>query len=537
MATQSDATGSKPNIIFILSDDQRADTVGFMGNEIVKTPNLDKLGSEGHIFEKAYVTSAICTPSRACYMLGQYERKHGINFNSGSSMSAEAWAASYPVLLNENGYFTGYVGKNHLPIGDKGYFTGLMESSFDYWYAGHHHLSFYTKERHEIFDNAQADTQIEILTEGALAFLEPDSNEAFIDNAVQFLNNRPDDQPFCLTIALNLPHGFSSGRMQQRESDDELYKSRYREWQDTLPLPPHYIANAEIEDPKLPEDILLAQLRQSGYDYVNTPEGIRERNIREYQAITGIDRMIGNLRDKLEALGIADNTIIIYASDHGILNGEHGLGGKSLCYETCMQIPFIIYDPRLPENKRGKRVEELVLSIDVAPTILSLAGIEVPDAMQGSDISSLLNGENEGWRQYAFGENLWSTIFGNPRCETVRSDDFRYIRYFQNDNLALRERTPQNKLYVTTPEMRDNYNRSLTSTIKGEPAVHEELYHVTDDPYEAVNLASDPAYADVLAELRSECQRLVAEAKGDVDVTPNTIPIDPQWGRTNYRKF
>jgi len=526
----------KPNIIFILTDDQRADSVGFMGNQLVKTPNLDRLGAEGHIFNQAFVTSAICTPSRASYMLGQYERRHGINFNSGSSMSPEAWAKSYPVILRKNGYFTGYVGKNHLPIGEKGYSTGLIDKSFDYWYAGHHHIFFYSKERHEIFNNAQENTQIEIVTEGALAFLEPDSNEAFFEKAVNFLDKRPKDQPFCLSIALNLPHGAGANDMKQRPSDDELYRIAYREYQDTLPLPPHYIANSDIDEPKLPSNVLLTQLRQKGYDYVNTSETIRERNIREMQAITGIDRMIGKLRDQLAALDIADNTVIIYASDHGILNGEHGLGGKSLCYETCMQIPLIIHDPRLPLNQRGKRINDLVLSIDVAPTILSLAGIDKEDTMQGSDISRIFAGSDENWREYAFGENLWSNIFGNPRCETVRSAEYRYIRYFKNDNLEIRQRTPKEMLYVVTDEMREAYHQSLTSTINGEEPVYEELFHIATDKYEAKNLIDDPAHADALDELRIQCKQLVAEAKGEIDAAPLTITVDDHWNETSYRK-
>ncbi len=526
----------RPNIIFILSDDQRADSVGFMGDSIVQTPNLDRLASEGHIFDQAFVTSAICTPSRACYMLGQYERKHGLNFNSGSSIAPQAWAKSYPVLLRENGYFTGYIGKNHLPIGEKGYFTGLMDRSFDFWYAGHHHITFYSKEWHEIFDNAKADTQIEIVTEGALAFLAPDSNEAFMENAVQFLNRRPDNQPFCLSIALNLPHGAGASRMEQRPTDDELYKSAYRDQQDTLPLPEHYIPNSEITEPKLPADVLLTQLRQPNYDYVNTPETLRERRIREMQAITGIDRMIGSLREQLEELEIADNTVIIYASDHGILNGEHGLGGKSLCYETCMQIPFIVYDPRLPKSQRGKRLEQLALSIDVAPTILSMAGIEIADTMQGSDLSPLLQGETDSWREYAFGENLWSNIFGNPRCETVRSAEYRYIRYFENNNLDIRLRTKPENIYVVSDELRSNYDRSLTSTILGEKPVYEELFHISSDRYEAKNLANDPAYADVLADMRAQCERLLLEAKDGIDQKPATIAVEDKWNSTAYRK-
>lgn len=524
----------RPNIIFILTDDQRWDSVGFMGQKIGKTPHLDKLAGDGVVFENAFVTSAICTPSRACYMLGQYERRHGINFNSGTSMAPEAWAESYPVLLRENGYFTGYIGKNHLPIGDRGYFTGLMEESFDYWYAGHHHISFYSKEWHEIFSNAKADTQAEILTEGAMAFLDPNSNEAFIKNAIRFLECRTNDNPFCLSICLNLPHGFSTGRMEMRPTDDILYRTAYREHQETLPLAPHYTAREDILEPKLPADVLLTQLRQNGYDWVDQPETARERMIRIMQAVTGIDRMIGRLRDKLYQMGIADNTVIIFTSDHGLFNGEHGLGGKALCYETTLKVPMVIHDPRM---QGGRRLEDLVLSIDIAPTILSLAGIDQPGIMQGADLTPLLRDEKAAWRDAAFGENLWSNIFGNPRCETVRTAEYRYIRYFKNNNEEKRNRTPKDQWYVVSEEIAEEYRVHLTSTIKGEQPVYEELFHTSQDPYEAINLAGDPAYADKLKELRAKCITLVAEARGDVNTPPSTVPAEHDHLKTDYRKW
>ncbi|MGC6424148.1 MAG: sulfatase [Lentimonas sp.] len=528
----ADSETSKPNIIFILTDDHRADHVGFMGNDVVKTPHLDKLAANGVVFENAFVTSSICTPSRASYLLGQYERKHGINFNSGTSMAPEAWAKSYPLVLREHGYFTGYIGKNHLPIGRKGYFTGIIDRSFDFWYAGHHHLGFYPKEKHAIFDNAPHDTQTEIVAEGIQAFIDPDSNEAMMQNAVSFLQTRPDDQPFCLSVCLNLPHGVSTSSMGQRDSDDELYRTAYRELQDSIPLMPHYTAKKDIKAPKLPADLLLTQLRQENYKWVDTPRDARERIIRTYQTITGIDRMVGDLMETLEERGLADNTVIIFSSDHGLLFGEHGLGGKSLCYETTLKVPFLIYDPRV---SKARRIQELVLSIDVAPTILSLAGIEIPDTMQGADLSPLIQGKSTNWREAAFGENLWSNIFGNPRCETVRTAEYRYIRYFKNDNLERRLNTKPEDLYTVPDYMAKDYARSLTSTILGEPVVYEELFHIAKDPYEAINLIDDPAHAAALETLRKKCTTLVAQAKGAIDTPPATIRVDTKWNRTNYR--
>lgn len=532
-ALANDVSTECPNIIFILTDDQRYDSVGFMGNQLTKTPHLDQLASEAVVFDNAFVTSAICTPSRASYMLGQYERKHGVNFNSGTAMSREAWAMSYPVLLRKNGYFTGYVGKNHLPIGEKGYQTGLMESSFDYWYAGHHHLGFYPKEFHAIFDHARSTTQPEIVTEGALGFIDPNSNQAFLGKARTFLKRRPKNQPFCLSICLNLPHGFSAQRMQSRDTDDELYRTAYNEHRKTLPLVPNYVARADIKNPRIPANVLLTQFRQQGYDWVDRPDTARKRMVRLMQAITGIDRMVGKLRESLEANGLSENTVIIFASDHGLFMGDHGLGGKALCYETAMKIPFLIYDPRI--EKSGRRISKLVMSIDVAPTIVSLANVKVPETMQGKDLRPLLDNTKSGWRDAVFGENLWSNIFGNPRCETVRTEKFRYIRYFKNNNLEKRLKTPPELFYTVTNEIAEEYRVHLTSTLTGEQPVFEELFQTNDDPHETTNLVNDPKFKNTLNEMRERCNQLLADAKGGIDEPPATIRVAPKWTKTLYR--
>jgi arylsulfatase A-like enzyme len=420
----------KPNFVFILTDDQPYGYMGVTGNKIVKTPNLDRLAKDGVLFTKAYITSAICTPSRISIFLSQYERKHGVNFNSGTSVAPEAWAQSYPMVMRRAGYYTGYVGKNHAPIGNGGYESGLMEKSFDYWYAGHGHLSFYPKKRHPLFKDAEADTQAEIIGEGILDFLDNNKN---LEGAVRFLEERPNHQPFALSVCFNLPHNAGTSTMELRENDPPLYKSLYRD--KNIPLPEHYIAKADIKEPKLPSEVLRVENRQNSYDYVDTPETLKERYIRHMQAMTGIDLLIGTLREKLKELKLENNTIIIFTSDHGIFNGQFGLGGKALCYEYTTHVPMIMYNPMAPKRSRGLQVDELVQSIDVAPTMLSLAGIPIPEEFQGKDLSGILKGDLTPVRKYIFTENLWSSPFGNPRCEAVQDKEWKYIRYYKNNNL------------------------------------------------------------------------------------------------------
>jgi arylsulfatase A-like enzyme len=514
----------RPNIVFILTDDQRWSSLGVTGNPVVKTLHLDRLAGEGVLFEQATIASAICTPSRVSYFLGQFERRHGVNFNSGTSVAPEAWARSYPVLLRNAGYFTGYIGKNHSPVGALGYAGGDIERSFDFWFAGHNALGFYPKRRHPIFERARADTQVEIIGEGARNFLAPE--DAFVAGTDGFLKKRPLDRPFCLTIAFNVPHAAGTSSMEQRPSDPELYRTTYRDQLATQPLPPTYVAKADIRTPKLPADLLYTQFRQRSYDYVDTEATLRERQIREYQTIAGIDRLVGAVREQLKALGVADNTVILFASDHGITHGEFGLGGKALNYDTCLRVPFIAFDPRTATRLKSHRSAALVQSIDLAPTLLDLAGIAIPAEMQGKSFRPALAGESFAPRAHAFAENLWVTYSGNPRCESVRSADWKYIRYFKNDRALFARAAGDGEGGAVSDDLAAAYAGWLTASIRGEKPVHEELFDLRADPDEARNLARDPAHAAKLRELRAECQRLVTEAKGEVSAPPRTLRVE-----------
>ncbi len=513
------ANNDRPNIIFILTDDHRWDLTGYNGNSIIETAHLDRLATEGTRFNNAYVTSAICTPSRASYFLGQFERRHGVNFNSGTAVSAEAWQQSYPVILGKNGYYTGYIGKNHVPVGEKGYETGIMESAFDFWYGRHNHLRFYMKENKggEIFKQAKADTQIEILQEGAMSFL--DSEQDYIDGSVAFLGNRPTGQPFCLTIAFNLPHGAGTRDMKQRESDPELYRSKYRD--QTIPLPVNYIARDDIQTPKIPGGVLRPEFRQTTYDNVNTPEANREAIIRQMQTVTGIDRFLGSMREKLDEMGIADNTIIIFASDHGIMLGEYGLGGKALNYEICLKIPFIIYDP----SAKPSQSDELVMSVDVAPTLFDYADISIPSSIQGRSLKPLICNQTIDWREYTFAENLWSTTFGNPRIESVRDERWKYIRYFSTPR-SLFEDNGGNQAYRVFPEAVEAYHDWLNQGYSNQEPDYEELFDLQNDPGEMTNLINDSKYKNTLNRLRSKCAELAREYRGDPNQPPATDRLE-----------
>ncbi len=526
----------RPNFVFILTDDQSYGMMGTTGNTIVQTPNLDALAADGVLFTNAHVTSAICTPSRASILLSEYERKHGVNFNSGTSMDLDAWNSSYPMVMRNNGYYTGWIGKNHVPVGDGGYTSGVMEKSFDYWYAGHGHLGFYPKDRHDIFDGAKADTQVEVVNEGVQDFL---SNEQKLEGAVKFLDQRPKDQSFMLSVCFNLPHGAGTSSMKSKETDDELYRTTYRDHE--IPMPENYIAKADISNPKLPAGLLRAEERQTGYDYVDTPEENKERIIREYQAMTGIDRMVGELRLKLKEQKLDKNTIIIFTSDHGLFKGQFGLGGKALCYETTTHVPLIVYDPMAKKGDRKRVTDALVQTIDIAPTMLKTAGIVIPESYQGKELTGLLSQKLEEVREYLFTENLWSTQFGNPRCEAVQNKEWKYIRYYKNETFRASKKIETAKLlgmnvnsvlYKTHDLDIAIYRDFVESPLNGELPVYEELYDLKNDPNEVVNLINVAQHADVLKKMRTAWreQITIAREEGNPRVLRYTADSEAEKG-------
>ncbi|MGS0535917.1 sulfatase-like hydrolase/transferase [Pseudoalteromonas sp. SaAl2] len=491
--TKQVAATKRPNIIVILADDMRADATGFSGNKLIKTPNIDQLAANGTVFKNAFATSAVCTPSRTSLLTGQYERKHSVNFNSGTILENQAYKQTYPMLMKDAGYFVGYIGKNHTPIGTnsegvEGYKSGVMDQTFDYWYAGHKHLGFYPKERHAIFNNAQADTQIEILEESLDNFIAP--NEAFSHGST-FLDSRPKDQPFALLINFNVPHASSTSTMEQRESDLALYKSAYRDQTDQVTAPETYIAEQDIVKPKLPSNVHNGKYL-STYDYAKEKGTLVERKIREMQTISGIDKFVGKLHKHLEQQGVADNTIIVFTSDHGLMHGEFGLRGKVFLYEPSISIPLVIYDPR-PNQQTVQTSDELVALVDLAPTLLNLTDVPVPDSMQGEDLSPLLAGKKVQWRQELFIENLM-TIQNYPRMEGLRTHKWKYIRYFDKKDEG-------------------KYTDYIDASIKGEQPIYEELYDLVNDPKEMKNLIDEPNTAAIAEQMRKRNTVLVKELR------------------------
>ena len=481
----------KPNVIFIKTDDQRFDSLSMTGHPVTKTPNIDQLANEGVFFTQAFITSPICGPSRANFFTGQWERKNRVGFSSVSKnfIPTAAFDNSWLMQLKRAGYFAGYIGKHHTHIGELNQRNRYMKENLDFCYMKSGHLGFDLATRKE-FSNLKNSSQIEGLFEATESFIRPGKDkDCFFANADEsvkdFLKERDPSKPFCLSINFNLPHAASIGRMGKKPADPEIYRTLYSDRQQEFVFPAGY---PNIAVP-LPEEVFRKDELMKYYRTTNRRK-LLDKKTKMARAVTGIDLFVGNLRKQLTEMKLADNTILVFISDHGLLLGEHGLGGKTFLYEESIHVPLIVYSPFFSEPEQGKKIDELVVGQDVPATILELCGLPIPETYQGESLVPLIVGKKVEWRKDVFCENLF-TDQGYPRMEAVRGVEWKYIRYFSKAN---------------------DRNRYLpVASINGEQPIYEELFNLKADPKEQVNLASHPEYKGVLDRYRRRCQKLVHE--------------------------
>jgi len=489
--TCSLAAKSPMNVIYIKTDDQRYDSLSITDHPVTKTPHIDQLAQDGVFCKNAFITSPICSPSRANTFSGQWERKNRIGFHhiSHTPMTTETFDSSWLLQLKKAGYFTGYVGKNHVSIGEKS--DRYMEKNIDFCYKQNGHLGFHLK-RHNVFSNLRIESQIEGLLEATEAFLSPTEERTYFfetahGSVKDFLSRRQSDKPFALSINFNLPHAASIGGMGAKESDPDLYRTLYQDELHLFPVPDDFpTASNEVKEP-LPADVFQRGELMGYYRY--NQKSLLETKLKMARANTAIDHFVGTLRAQLTELGIADNTVIIFASDHGLLLGEKGLGGKTFLYEESIRIPAIIYSPNFSSEQTSQDLQQLITGQDLPATILDLCGLPIPSSYQGQSILPLIMGTPDAsanWRTEVFCENLF-TDQGYPRMEAIRSHNWKYIRYFSREN-------DRNK-YL--PE----------ASLNGEEPIHEELFHLKNDPKEQHNLASETAHARTLKRYQKLCRQ------------------------------
>ncbi len=434
---------SRPNIIFLLTDDQRYDALGAMGNPYIQTPHLDRMAQQGVLFKNAYVTTAICSVSRASILSGQYLSRHGID-DFAKNFSPGALQYTYPLLLKAAGYRIGFAGKY-------GVGNDPPEDAFDFWAC-----------------NRSGQPPYEYTRPDGTVIHHTDSTA---NSVALFLRNFGQQGPFCLSVSFKAPH--------ELDGNPPTYpvQERYRDLYKALTIPQPLTAAPRYWDAH-PDFFRTDQNigRERWKPLFSTPELYQETVKNYYRMITGVDEVVGKLRQQLETLGIADNTIIIFMGDNGFSLGEHGLQGKWFGFEESIRVPLLLYDPRNPALQ-GKTEDRISLNIDIAPTLLKLAGLTPPSQMQGIDLLGRLLAKNEkpDKRTSFFYEH---TFLGSPRLPQVEglvSRDIKYMNYIEHG--------------------------------------YEELYDLKKDPFETQNLVASPGYQKQLIALRKEYQRQKALVK------------------------
>lgn len=427
--SEGDRRPENPNFLILVSDDQRWDQVSYHGNPIIpelETPNIDALASEGVYFNYGFVTSPICAVSRASIMTGMYESTHGMNhFNT--PIDRDILFKTYPALLQEAGYRTGMLGK--WGIGEAG--TEEIFDVFNAWY--HQGPYFHETDSGKIHNSVWLSAK----TREFLASLEP-------------------DQPFALTVCYKSPHH----PYQPDPRDTALFKD--------VEIPRRESDNPEAYA-NMAQHVMEGSLNRWCYFDERKDEETREDFEKNFlRCVKSLDRSVGEVMETLHEFNLDKNTIVIFLSDNGYIWGERGLGGKWLLYEESIRVPIIVKWPGMAEKYKGKILDQLALNIDIAPTILDMAGIEVPDLMDGKSLLPLLNHPEYDFRDDFFMEHDSIVRVHNPIPDSygVRTKEWKYIRY-----------------------------------VNVEPEV-EEMYHLTSDPDELNNLINDDDYSDIRKHLR-----------------------------------
>jgi len=399
---QSQNETSRPNIIFLLTDDQRFDALGAMGNTIIQTPNMDKLAKAGILFKNAYVTTSICCVSRASILTGQYESRHHID-DFTTNLSAQAIEKTYPSLLKKAGYHLGFIGK--FGVGTK-----PPEYLFDYF----------------VNTEAGGKSQPDYINIGKNGEAVHDTDT--IGNAINhFLDQYSNKEPFCLSVSFKAPH--------EQDGDPPTYiiQSRYKDYYKDVTIPSPETANPKYWD-QLPDFFRTEDNfgRQRWRGLFGTPELYQENVKNYYRLITGVDDVIGNMMNKLQQLGITEKTIIILMGDNGMFLGEHGLEGKWYGYDESIRVPMFIYDPTSPKKIQHYTASQIALNIDIAPTILSMAHVPVPTEMQGENLLDIVQSKIPERKQF-FYQHYFLGSPHIPKVEGVVGKQFKYMNYIEHN--------------------------------------------------------------------------------------------------------
>src|SRR5687768_17450853 len=365
-----------PNIVFIMTDDQRHDALSSAGNTILRTPNIDRIATEGVRFADAFVTNALCAPSRASVLTGLYSHAHGVITNGGGPQyynqpGLRAEQPTFVDLLRSAGYHTALIGKWHLRSDPRG---------FDRWV---------------VFPGQGAYHDPEMIANGVRLKLRGHADDVVGDQGLLFLRDRPRDQPFCLLYQFKSPHRswMPAERFARTYEDIEIPPPRT--FEDKLAGRPEALRRAEMAIADMPD------FRDRGVDPALPPDERKRRNLQHlvknyYRVLLSVDENVGRLLDALDRDGLAENTVIVYTSDNGFFLGEHGLFDKRLMYEPSIRVPFLVRHPASVPAGHIDR-SHIILNVDLAPTLLELADVP-PHELHGRSLVPLLKGNAVPWR-------------------------------------------------------------------------------------------------------------------------------------------
>jgi N-acetylglucosamine-6-sulfatase len=440
----------RPNFIFIYTDDQRWDAVRALGRQTwLRTPNMDRLLKQGAQFRNSFVTISLCSPSRSALMTGCYPHITGVVDNERTSLMRDDVPLVFP-LLRQAGYATGYVGKVHVP----NFFEGDRGLDFVASFPG----------QGVYFNN-------KFLVNG-----KPTPTEGYITDHInryvlEFLTKRDRGKPFVLFVGHKAVHS--------PFQPDPKYKSLFDDqW---MPLPPTW------DDDYKGRPSYLKARRKSWHGIEGLLAKFNYSALQRQIAacLVSVDDGVGQILRQLEQTGELADTIIIYSSDNGFFAGEHGLNDKRAMYEDSIRVPYLVHYPRL--IKPGTVFDQMVLNIDLAPTLLDFAGAAIPPRMQGRSWRPALEGKDPAGREAWLYEYNWEKAYPwDPTQFGVRTRRYKYIRYPDVGN--------------TDPDY----------PMKGE-LPYDELYDLQSDPLEMRNLAQDPASASLLERMRDLLKKLLAE--------------------------
>ncbi|PQJ72652.1 acetylglucosamine-6-sulfatase [Polaribacter butkevichii] len=392
----------KPNIIFILTDDQRFDAIGYVGNSYVKTPEMDKLAKSGTYFKNAIVTTPICAASRASLLTGLHERTHNFNFQTGNIRS-EYMDNSYPTILKNAGYHTGFFGKYGVRYEE-------LDKQFDV-YESYDRNHRYKDKRSYFYKTIGKDTVHLTRYTG--------------QQALDFIDDSSKEKPFCLSLSFSAPHAHDS-------APDQYF------WQDATD---NLLTDVTIPKADLSEDKYFnaqPEIVRKGFNRLrwtwryDTPEKYQHSLKGYYRMIAGVDLEIAKIRKKLKEKGLDKNTVIIVMGDNGYFLGERQMAGKWLMYDNSIRVPLMIFDPRVNKHQD---INEMVLNIDVTSTIADFAGVKIPETWQGKSLKPLvLKDVNTIARDTILIEHIWD-FSEIPPSEGVRTEEWKYFRYVNDKSL------------------------------------------------------------------------------------------------------